>query len=113
MNETQRERRGHAFLPDVATLAQIPDLYGTEDTDFSDKEIHLKFFCGAATWLIAELDPDSLLAFGHANLGDEQMAEWGYVSVVELEELAVSTPYGFTLVVERDVHWTPKLYRDI
>ena len=34
--------------------------------------------------MIAELDAKENLAFGYANLNDDQMAEWGYISVEEL-----------------------------
>ncbi|KAF6247122.1 hypothetical protein C6990_05425 [Nitrosopumilus sp. b3] len=34
--------------------------------------------------MIAELDVKQNLAFGYANLNDDQMAEWGYISVEEL-----------------------------
>lgn len=35
-------------------------------------------------WLVAELDPKENIAFGFANLNDDQMAEWGYIDIPEL-----------------------------
>ena len=59
--------------------------------------------CGAATWLISELDGDGDTAFGLCDLGFGT-PELGYVS---LEELAsVELPFG--LYIERDEHFTAK-----
>ena len=35
-------------------------------------------------WLIAELDRKDNLAFGYANLNNDDFAEWGYISIEEL-----------------------------
>ncbi len=48
------------------------------------------------------------LAFGYACLGDPQCAEWGYVSLVELEGVLARGVFP----VERDLHWTPKPAKD-
>ena len=37
-------------------------------------------------WLVAELDKRKNLAFGYANLNDDQLAEWGYIDIDELLE---------------------------
>ncbi len=37
--DTQRERRGHEFLPEADTLGKIPVLSGTEDIPAPDKII--------------------------------------------------------------------------
>ena len=43
------------------------------------------------------------LAFGYANLNDNEMAEWGYISIRELRENgAYNVP-----------HWKPKIFSDI
>lgn len=58
--------------------------------------------CGAATWLISELDPtDPDIAFGLCDLGMD-CAELGSVSLSELCSVRV----GFGLRIERDIHWT-------
>ena len=81
MNQRQRARRCHDFLPDWDNLVAIPLLYETEAVPLDDKIIHLHYFLGGCDWYIAELDDDSWLAFGYADLNDPQNAEWGYVSL--------------------------------
>jgi hypothetical protein len=83
--------------------AQAP-VRGTEaEIDFMPV---VKLFnpCGAATWLLTELDPDDPdIAFGLCDLG-MGCAELGSVSLSELE--SVRGPFG--LGIERDRDWTPK-----
>lgn len=58
--------------------------------------------CGAATWLIAEMDPNNPDAlFGLCDLGMGE-PELGYVSLSELE--AIRGRFG--LGIERDLHWS-------
>lgn len=99
--------RGHPFLPSADVLATIPKLYATEDTKLADKIAHLHYFVGACDWFVVEYDPDTGIAFGWADLGDPQNAELGYFSLPELQTITVSHPSGYTVVVERDLHWTP------
>ena len=108
--ETQRQRRGHQFYPPESQMAEIPALYATEALRMPDKIIRLHYFLGSCDWWIAEIDRDNeeSLAFGFVNLGDPQNAEWGYISLRELEEMTV---FGF--VVERDLHWDPKPFSEI
>lgn len=107
------ELRGHELLPDELR-ALIPDLYSTDGVPFGDKTVFVKYFCGSATWYIAEVGTgdERDLAFGHCDLG-LGFPEWGYVSLAELRELIVRTPQGLGLVVERDLHFEPKLWRDV
>ena len=99
--------RGYTFLPEGEELERIPALYETERIAFEDKTIHLHYFIGACDWYIAELNPDTLLAFGFANLGDDQSAEWGYV---DLDELAGIQAGPLRQPVERDLHFTPRFF---
>lgn len=91
--------------------SNIPQLYATEKVDVKDKTIHARLFAlgSAATWLIAECDPVERIAFGYADLyGGGQDAEWGYVSIEELESLKfMGIPR-----VELDAHFTPKRFAD-
>lgn len=58
--------------------------------------------CGAATWLLTEIDPfDKDLAFGLCDLG-MGCPELGTVSLSELQSIRL--PFG--LRIERDLHWT-------
>lgn len=89
----------------------IPPLYATESTPAEDKLIHARLFAlaSAATWYIAEFDPDEQLAFGYADLGDPASAEWGYLSIAELESLRwLGVPR-----VELDCHFTPVRFGDL
>jgi len=66
----------------------IPQLYETEDTPAEKKIIHQKWEISEIGfyWLIAELDQKENIAYGYANLNDDQFAEWGYISIDELIE---------------------------
>ena len=66
----------------------------------------VKFFdpCGAATWLISEMDPtDFDTLFGLCDLG-MGFPELGYVSLSEL----ASVRNALGLNMERDLHWKAK-----
>ena len=83
---------------------KIPKLYETEDTAVERKVIHQRYqikYVGFY-WLIAELDREKNLAFGYANLNDDQNAEWGYISVEEILENGA----------ELDRTWKPCTYRE-
>ena len=85
----------------------MPPLYSTEDISVEEKVVQVKFFdpTGAATWLIVEGTeyPDGdWIFFGWADLfGDGSGAEWGYISLDELE----SVKGRFGLGIERDLHF--------
>jgi hypothetical protein len=87
---TKREKKG-----DHISDRKIPKLYPTENISFEKKIIHQRYqiedigFC----WLIAELGKKKNLAFGYANLNDDDFAEWGYIDINELlENGAFDTP---------------------
>jgi hypothetical protein len=61
-------------------------LYSDEETPLEEKLIYGHFFIGGCDWFIAEWDGGDLF-FGYANLGDDQCAEWGYISFSELKSL--------------------------
>ncbi|WP_248582008.1 DUF2958 domain-containing protein [Nocardioides sp. InS609-2] len=105
--------RGHDFYPSEDVLDTIPRLYATEDTSLWEKTVHLHYFVGACDWYIAELGEDRRIAFGYVNMGDPQNAEWGYIDLVELRQIVVDTRHGFSVVVERDLHWTPTVFGDV
>jgi len=67
---------------------EIPALYATEDLPFEEKVIYQRYLLKRVGFylLIAELDKKENLAFGYANLNDDQFAEWGYISIDELLE---------------------------
>lgn len=110
MDQVNRKRRGHDFLPPQEVLRKIPKLYMTDGTPAEDKTIYLHYFCGGSDWWIAELNLEDNIAFGYVCLGGRTRdAEWGYIDLKELEE--VYRP-PFT-IVERDMHWKSVLFHQI
>ena len=83
----------------------IPKLYEIEDVPLDEKIIHQKWEIPYLDfyWLIAEIDPKEQLAFGYANLNNDENAEWGYISLDELRE-------NGAMPVE---DWKPTKYKDI
>lgn len=67
-------------------MSTIPKLYETEETPLEQKTIHQRYTIPHVGfyWLIAELDQEKNLAFGYANLNNEECAEWGYIDIKEL-----------------------------
>jgi hypothetical protein len=75
--------------PTESRLSAIPRLYETEDVELKDKLIYLHFFIGSCDWYIAEYDGEDTF-WGYAILnGDEQNAEWGYISFQELRDIKI------------------------
>ena len=74
--------------PTKERIAKIPKLYECEDVPVQDKVIHLHFFIGGCDWFISETDGEDMM-FGFCNLNDDQLAEWGYVSLSELRKIKV------------------------
>ncbi|WP_159944785.1 MULTISPECIES: hypothetical protein [unclassified Nocardiopsis] len=129
--ETQRKLRGHDFLPSDAELAKIPGAYETEDVRESFKKVHLHYFTPGADWWLVEVwqenagttgEPPLWMGFGYTRFASmPDGAEWGYVSLNELEELNVRPqlpapppyPQAYVaivpqIIVERDLNFTPQ-----
>ena len=81
----------------------LPSLYSTEQTPCLEKHVVVKFFnpLGSQTWEIVEgsyqEDMDTWLLFGKCDLG--YGAEWGYVTLAELESIKLPMGMG----IERDI----------
>jgi hypothetical protein len=91
--------------PSKNRLKKMPGLYETEGIALKDKQIHLHFFIGSADWYIAEYDGEDLF-WGFAHLGDDQCAEWGYISFAELKSIKLN---GWLEVdCELQEHWKVK-----
>ena len=78
---------------------------GSQEGLGSKAKVIAKFFnpTGAGTWLITEaekLENGDYEMFGYCHLGDDEMAEFGYVCLSELQNLKL--PFGLT--VERDLY---------
>ena len=83
---------------------------GSQDGKGKEARVLVKYFnpCGSGTWLITEAtkqDNGDYLMYGYCCLSDPQMAEFGYVSLSELE--SIKLPLG--LSIERDLY-IPKYY---
>lgn len=112
MNETQRARRGHAFLPPADELAEVPALYETDGIQAEDKLVPLHYFSAAGDWWVTELGMEDghPVAFGYARLAGYPDGEWGYADLAELEQ--VNVHHGL-VIVERDLHWKPRKFAHI
>jgi len=78
---------------------------GSQDGLGGKAKVIAKFFnpVGAGTWLIIEAEKTKngdYEMFGYCHLGDDEMAELGYVMLSQLEELKL--PFGLT--IERDLY---------
>ena len=93
----------------LALLVKTMPKTGETDGEGADAIVQLHYFYRGCDWYITERDTgdgsddDSQhQAFGYANLGDPQNAEFGYISLPELFESAV----------ELDLYWEPKPLKD-
>ena len=112
-----RKYRGHDFLPGEKAMARIPAIYGTEGTPVEEKQVHLHFLIPNAMqafdWWVMEYDSVERLAFGFTCLnGDTANAEFGYISLDELENLVTWMTMPPTVVV-RDLEFVPKPWESV
>lgn len=93
--------------------SQFPALYATDSTPAEQKQVICKMFsiCSPARWLLVEYDAEERVFFGYADLFGEGTyggAEWGYVSLDELQSLRwMGVP-----AIERDLYFKPRLFAD-
>jgi hypothetical protein len=120
--DSQRQDRGHRFLPPPEVLSQIPGARETESTAAEDKTIWLHYFSAASDHYLAELwqeperqgEPDRWMGFGYARFAAfPDLAEWGYIDLDELEQVRAEGPGGLPVIVERDLAWQPKPFGEI
>ena len=74
--------------PTKERLNRVPRLYETENVSLKDKLVHLHFFIGGCDWYICETDGNRMWGFCILN-NDYEMAEWGYVSLSELQSIKI------------------------
>ena len=88
-------------------IKQIPTLDETAEQGIDESFAYVKIFnpMGNHQWFITAYDPEQNLAFGYVNLNDPQMAELGYISMQELEEIKL--PFGMKLERDRGFSKTP------
>ena len=86
--------------PDCQKLQKLPKLYETEHISACEKLLAMHFFFGSCDWYVVEFDGVDTF-FGYVILGgDLHNAEWGYFSLIELDEIKFN---GFE--VDVDTHW--------
>ncbi|MCX6831716.1 MAG: DUF2958 domain-containing protein [candidate division Zixibacteria bacterium] len=103
-------RSSHVQLLPREIADMLPPLYAMESTPESDHVIYVKFFDPRSqwTWYACEYDPKERLCFGYV-VGYEK--EWGYFSLDEFESLKM--PDGITSRIERDLQFTPILFKNL
>jgi len=84
-----------------AIANKLPALYSNENKSAEETKVPLKLFnpCGAQTWFITEMNPDTGIMFGYVTGVD--FPELGYSDLNEMK--AVRLPWG--LKIERDRNW--------
>ena len=89
----------------ISPSPTIPKLYETENIPVENKIIWQKWEIKDINfyWLIAEYDEKQELAFGYANLNNDDFAEWGYISIKELKENGA----------EIDKEWKPTKFKEV
>jgi len=63
---------------------ELPSLYSTDGDTESVFPIKLVSPLFKFEWWLKEYNPETMIAFGYANLNDIQMAELGYINILEL-----------------------------
>lgn len=88
---------------------KIPSIASTAEQSEDKHKVYARLFAlgSAATWLIIGYDPKDRMLFGYADLyGGGDCAEWGYISLDELEALK----FGSIPKVERDRSFKKQLF---
>ena len=89
--------------PTKTDLAKMPKLGETDGKSNATTIVQGHFFLASNDWFVTEYDPEERIFFGFAILnGDYQMAEWGYISLDELEGIKMQGMFE----VDFDKHWT-------
>ena len=90
-----------------ALIKQLPTLEETAELTTEEQFAYVKFFnpLGNHQWFLTAYEPEQNLAFGYVNLNDPQMAEFGYISIQEIEEIKL--PFGMGIERDRGFSKTP------
>jgi hypothetical protein len=97
----------------IITKAEIKSLppLGATDGQGDDAVAWVHWFTPSWDWWATEYDPETGDMYGYVHGFDD---EWGYFSLVELEEIMREKPLGLIQGgIERDLHWTPKTIGEI
>lgn len=90
----------------IPASMNIPSL--GESGEDSLAVVKLFFPVGSAAWWISEYDRENDTAYGYVCLDDPGSAEYGYISISELEDMTV-----MGMKVQRDHDFIPTLLSDI
>ena len=109
MNWKRRKCNYETYNKGIKKIFEKYPIGGSQDGLGGNAKVIAKFFnpVGVGTWLITEgnkLENGDYEMFGYCHLGDDEMAELGYIMLSQLEELKL--PFG--LHVERDMYM-PKI----
>lgn len=97
--------------PTKERLNKVPRLYETENVSLKEKLVHLHFFIGGCDWYICETDSKDIM-WGFCILNnDYEMAEWGYVSLSELQ--SIKTDGWLEIDCELEEIWEVKKAADV
>lgn len=92
----------------LARPTEAPALYA-QDGKGLDATVYAHYFVLSADWWVTEYDPDTDEAFGYVCLGDREMAELGYISMKELDNIEAMGVFP----VEKDLYWDEQPLRPI
>lgn len=100
---------GHFFyerMQDLQTSIQaLPKKLSPSLQTLDDAICHIHYFFGSADWYLIERADSDGIAYCYANLGDDDSAEYGSVSLAELCESNFD--------IEIDLHWRSCTMREI
>jgi len=103
-------RPAAAIVSPAAIAKQVKTrLYGGDKIPVADKVVTGHLFVCACDWYITEYDPNEDMAFGFCHIGNDQGAEWGYVSIAELRQAR----YRGVFRPEWDRYWDAKKASEI
>ena len=93
---------------EMVEVLKIPQLYETEDIAVEEKVMLLKYIEPNTGWIwyLCEMDFDDEYkrAFGYVIGGYNGYQEWGYFSLIEMEEI-------YTII--RDENFAPVKFKDL
>jgi antirestriction protein ArdC len=101
-------------------IQAMPQTYGTDGLDASQKPVALHYFVGSANWYIIEKDSDldrsgQIQAFGLADIG-QGYPELGYINIPEIIAAGAELDYHFTpttLLEIQKQHYPEMLPREL
>lgn len=104
--------QAYTYLP----KGKYPTLSEIDQTDNEDKKLIVKIFDPQSRWkwFIAAVDEEQYgLVFGYVVSGmDPNFSEWGFFDITEIANTHKYRNNPLSIPIERDIHWTPKTWRE-